>query len=171
MSAVTAVKPGEVSLLRQEAAIVHEILKLNVKGLTPEESLVEPMPGVNCVNWVVGHTLEVYQSELSMLGQEPVVAPGTLARYARGTPPLSDPGEAIALPQLMAWWEATTPRIDAGRARLTAEALDRPAPFSPGNDPKETVRSLLGAIVFHQAYHAGQVGLLRRFAGKKGAIP
>jgi uncharacterized damage-inducible protein DinB len=50
--------------------------------------------------------------------------------------------------------------------------LERPAP-GPDSDGEltETVRSLLGTILFHQAYHSGQTGLLRRIAGKPGAIP
>jgi hypothetical protein len=32
------------------------------------------------------------------------------------------------------------------------------------------VRSLLATVAFHQAYHAGQTGTLRRVVGKSGAI-
>jgi uncharacterized damage-inducible protein DinB len=32
------------------------------------------------------------------------------------------------------------------------------------------VRSLLSLVMFHQAYHVGQSGLLRRIAGKEGKI-
>ena len=48
--------------------------------------------------------------------------------------------------------------------------LDRPAPHSPSGNPDETVRSLLTTVFFHQAYHAGQTALLRRIAGREGAI-
>ena len=39
-----------------------------------------------------------------------------------------------------------------------------------GNDPDETVGSLLSVVLFHQAYHAGQTAVLRRVAVKDGAI-
>ncbi len=71
----------------------------------------------------------------------------------------------------MTAWDEATRRIDAGLAGLAPEALDQPAPHSPGNNPNETVRSLLSVTFFHQAYHAGQTGILRRIAGKEGAIP
>jgi hypothetical protein len=57
-----------------------------------------------------------------------------------------------------------------GWTGLATKKLDEQAPHSPTNDPKETVRSLLASISFHQAYHAGQTGLLGRVVGKPGAI-
>ena len=94
-----------------------------------------------------------------------------LKRYDRGSPPLTDPGEARDLGEMMAAWDETCRRVDAGLANLTSDALDRPAPFSPSGNPNETVRSLVSTILFHQSYHAGQLGVLRRVAGKPGAIP
>jgi uncharacterized damage-inducible protein DinB len=43
-------------------------------------------------------------------------------------------------------------------------------PDSPTGDPDETLGSLLAVALFHQAYHAGQLGILRRIAGESGAI-
>ncbi len=70
----------------------------------------------------------------------------------------------------MAAWDEATTRVDAGLAALPVEVLGHPVPHSPENDPDETIRSLLSTIFFHQAYHAGQTGVLRRVIGKPGAI-
>ena len=61
-------------------------------------------------------------------------------------------------------------RVDAGLAALGPDLLDQPAPTSPSGDPDETVRTLLTTVMWHQAYHTGQTGVLRRIAGKEGAI-
>jgi len=37
-------------------------------------------------------------------------------------------------------------------------------------DTKGSLAAKLAGLQFHEAYHAGQLGLLRRIAGKKGAI-
>lgn len=161
---------SEIEVFRHQAQATHEVLRLNVAGVSQEESLIQPHPGGNCLNWVVGHLVCIYDKTLPLLGQEPVMEKGALKRYDRGAPPLQDPSEALELQELMAAWSEATRRIDAGLAGLTPEALDRPAPRSPGNDPKETVRSLLAVTLFHQAYHTGQAGILRRIAGKEGAI-
>jgi hypothetical protein len=160
---------SEVGVYRHQARMIHGVVRRNVDGLTQKDSLVQPDPGGSCLNWVVGHLLNIYDATLPMLGQKPVMEEG-LKRYARGTPPLEDSAEALELRDLLAAWDQAAERIDAGLASLTAEALDRPAPHSPSNNPNETVRSLLTTIFFHQAYHAGQTGLLRRIAGKSGAI-
>jgi hypothetical protein len=76
----------------------------------------------------------------------------------------------VPLQELLAAFDKASERVDAGLAGLATKKLDEPAPYSPTNDPKETVRSLLASISFHQAYHAGPTGLLRRVVGKPGAI-
>jgi uncharacterized damage-inducible protein DinB len=63
-------------------------------------------------------------------------------------------------------------RLQAGLASLTPEALEQPMPGPDSNgELTETLRSLLTIILFHQIYHAGQMGVLRRIVGKPGAIP
>ena len=83
---------------------------------------------------------------------------------------MKDPVEALPWETLMAAWDQAVERVDAGLASLTADKPNSPAPLSPRNNSNETVRSLLTLVTVHQAYHAGQMGLLRRLAGKEGAI-
>jgi uncharacterized damage-inducible protein DinB len=161
---------NEVEVFRNNAHVTTQALKANVAGLTQADSLVQPSPGGNCLNWVVGHLLCVYNNVLLMLGQEQVVDPDRLKRYDRGAPPIRHSEEALELSELLDTWDKVLPRIDSGLAGLTSEKLDAKAPISPTNNPNETVRSLLAVVGFHQAYHVGQLGILRRIAGKPGAI-
>lgn len=161
---------GEIELLRHQARITHHVVRLNTQGVTQEESLLQPEPAGNCLNWVVGHLVAVYERALPLLGQEPVMEPGAMARYDRGSPPLRDPARAMPLADLLTAWDEGSRRMDAGLAALSPAALGAPAAFSPGGDPDETTRSLLATLLFHQGYHAGQTGILRRLAGREGAI-
>ncbi|HEX2205183.1 MAG TPA: DinB family protein [Longimicrobium sp.] len=161
---------SEVGIFRHQAGMVRAVVRMNLESVTHEESLARPEPGGNCLNWVLGHLLVVYNHFLPLVGQAPVMEPSTLARYDRGSAPLTDPAEALPLADLVAAWERTVERVDAGLGTLTPDVLDRPAPHSPSGDPDETVRSLVSTVLFHQAYHAGQAGVLRRVAGKPGAI-
>jgi uncharacterized damage-inducible protein DinB len=170
MSTAVSGSVRQIELLRHQARMAHAVVRLNVDGVTQRESLIQPHPGGNCLNWVVGHLLAIYHHVLPLLRQELVMPPGSLARYDRGSPPIRDAVDALELSELMVAWDECSRRVDAGLAALTAEALDAPAPVSPSNDPNETVGSLLSTISWHQAYHAGQTGVLRRIAGKEGAI-
>lgn len=159
-----------IETFRHQAGMIRYVVLLNLDGITQEESLVQPRPHGNCANWVLGHLLCIYNRALPLLGQEPVLDPESLARYDRGSSPILDASEARDVRELLAAWNTVTERVDAGLGQVDPDTLDAPAPFSPSNNPNETVRSLISTVLFHQAYHAGQTGLLRRIAGKDGAI-
>ncbi|HEV2642132.1 MAG TPA: DinB family protein, partial [Candidatus Elarobacter sp.] len=124
----------------------------------------------NCMNWVLGHLLETYDQMLVLIGQQPVRTEGTLARYARGSSPITDPADALPLQDLVNTWDEACARVDAGLAGFPVERLAERTSLSPTGNPDETIGSLLTTVLFHQAYHAGQLGVLRRVAGKAGAI-
>ncbi len=165
----TATAP-EIALWRQQTFAAGRVVAINVGGLTHQDSLVEPQPGGNRLNWIVGHLLWAYHEVMPLLGQEPVMDPALLKRYARGARPLTDPAQALDFQQMVDAWQVAVERVDAGLAKLAPEVLDRPAPSSPAGNPDETIRTLLTTMMFHQAYHAGQTAVLRRIAGKEGAI-
>ena len=172
---MTGVETGilnEVKVLRQQARMAHVVLRMNTEGVTHQESLMQPQPAGNCMNFVVGHLMSVYDQALPLVGQQPVLGVEALGRYMRGSPPLRDPAEAMDFGELLAAWDTASERFDAGLASLTPEVLDRPMPGPDSNgELTETTRSLLAIILFHQTYHAGQAGVLRRIIGKPGAIP
>lgn len=160
----------DIEILRHQGRMVQRVVGVSIKGLSHEDSLIQPEPGGNCLNWVMGHLIWVYQGVLPLLGQQPVIKQDELAHYARGAEPIEDAAEAFDFDRLISMWNESAERIDAGLASLDPQALDRPAPHSPSGNPDETVRSLLTTVLFHQAYHAGQTALLRRIAGREGAI-
>jgi hypothetical protein len=158
-------------VFRHQARSIHQVVRLQTDGVTHEESLIKPQPAGNCLNWVVGHLVAVYNNALPMLGQEAVISKESIAEYQRGAPPLDESMPVLPIAELLALWDKAHTRIDAGLAALPADALDQPAPFSPTGNPNETVGTLLSTVMFHQAYHTGQTALLRRIVGKPGAIP
>lgn len=159
-----------VQILRQSAATLYRMSKMNLDGVTHAESLVQPPPAGNCMNWVLGHLVSIYDVMLPLLNQAPVLDAETSKHFARGSQPVREPGQAVEFSKLVAAWDESSRRVDAGLASLTSEVLSSPAPFSPTKNPDETVRSLLAFLLVHQAYHVGQTGLLRRIAGKPGGI-
>lgn len=164
---MAAKEPGEVEVYRQIAGLVHTVVNRCFEGISQEESLIQPGANGNCMNWVLGHLTRVYDDVMPLVGQK---SSGEFERYERGGAPLKNGDGAADIGKLRQAWEENAKRFEEGLATLTAKQLEAPAPFSPMNNPKETVGSLLSMMLFHQAYHAGQLGLLRRVAGKNGVL-
>lgn len=170
MTRTATAAAAEIEVWRSQARMARDVVNVNTYGLTHEDSLVEPRPGGNRLNWVLGHLLSVYDGFLPLLGQEPAIGAEALKHYARGSAPLEDPARAIDFARLLTAWNTASERIDAGLARVDPDTLDQPVANSPSGNADETVRSLITTIMFHQAYHAGQTAVLRRIAGREGAI-
>lgn len=160
----------KIEVFRHQMGAINYTLRTNLAGISHEQSLIQPQPAGNCLNWVLGHLLTVQQATVELLGQESVIDEARIKHYERASEPLTDPTEALPFEELLEAWNLATERVDAGLAAFDPGGLGEPAPFSPGNDPDETIGSLLSVICFHQGYHAGQTGLLRRLVGEDNAI-
>ena len=87
MTRTAPVTVSEIDLWRQQTHITRDVVGINVAGLTHQDSLVQPRPGGNRLNWVLGHLLWAYNGILPLLGQKQVIDEESLKRYARGAPP------------------------------------------------------------------------------------
>ena len=139
----------------------HYAIGVNARDLTHQESLRGPEPGGNCANWVLGHIVHTRGAILGLLGEKPVWDPAESERYKRGSAPITD-AEAKPFPEILGALDRSQERILAGLERMKPEEM--------GSGGEGTLAGKLATLQFHEAYHAGQLGLLRRIAGKKGAI-
>jgi len=139
-------------------------IRVNAEGITDAEALIQPQPGGNCMNWVVGHIVASREAMLKLLGEPPVLTPEVTARYRRGTAPIAIAGDGAPLSELLASLAASQERLLRGIANATEEKWNETVPdFGNAGEAAHFLH-------FHEAYHAGQIALLRRMAGKKGAI-
>jgi len=157
-------------MLMMQLEVTNGIFKANTEGLSHEESLDQPSAAGNCLNWIGGHLVTAYNDILPTLGEEPVWDEGRMEIYKRGTDPLTDSAKAVDFGQISSDYSTAHERVMRGIGNLAPERWAEPAPYSPGNNPEETLGTLLHLIAFHQAYHVGQLGLGRRLLGKTGAI-
>jgi uncharacterized damage-inducible protein DinB len=107
---------------------------------------------------------------LELLGRESVWDREWRDRYKRGADAVTADDGAADLADIVQAFNASQSLVISALPDLTQERLDEPAPFSPGNDPDETVGSLLAGLAFHESYHCGQLGVLRRLLGKESFI-
>ncbi|MHC4952945.1 MAG: DinB family protein [Planctomycetota bacterium] len=147
--------------------------QMNIRGLSHEDSVRAPAGGGNCVNWVLGHMLAVRCHALRMLELELPIAEERLAGYVRG----SEPGAAenaenmewIDFRELRKAYVASQKAIAKRLEEMGADELDRKL-AEPTKLTGDTLGSAMMFFAFHDAYHAGQLGILRRALGQPGAI-
>jgi hypothetical protein len=151
----------DAELVRSLYEINHYAIKVNLEGLSHDQGLVSPDAGGNCINWVLGHILTQRRSILAMLGEDPVWSEELASRYRRGSEPVTDKAGARGLETMAADLDRAQERLIAGFERLSA---------SPRTKERDDLIKNLAMLQFHEAYHAGQIGLLRRIAGAPGAI-
>lgn len=142
----------------------HAAITRNCGGLTHAESIAAPAAG-NSANFVLGHIIQNRMSVLKLLGETHPWSDEDGAMYARGVKEF-DPSRARDFDDMLKDLDVTQERIRTGLARLDAGALGEK--LKP--DDKWTLAETLHFMSFHESYHAGQLGLLRRLAGKPGAI-
>ncbi|MBD3163139.1 MAG: DinB family protein [Candidatus Eisenbacteria bacterium] len=142
----------------------------NLDGVTEEEALTAPPGGGNCLNWIAGHILASRNGVLRGLGAEPVWEERESKRYGRGAAPITSAQEAVPLSKILPLYEVAQDRIRTGLRSFDPDRLADPAPFSPIGRDDETIGSLIASFAFHEAYHTGQTGSVRRALGKPGGL-
>lgn len=165
----------------------HYVLTKNTDGLSHEDSLHQPHPGGNCLNWVLGHIVANRNEIMRLVGEPPVWQEEEAAPYVRGSQPLTELSRARPLSELLADFNHSQERLLKRLSQMSAADLEaavggKAAGEKAGGDKggdqavadkaggDKTVGDQLAFLQFHEAYHAGQVGLLRRLAGKEGAL-
>ena len=145
------------------------VLEMNAEGVTQQQSLSVPAGGGNCFNWIAGHILLYRNRVHQLVGIEPAWPDPESAAYERGQGGL-DPDRALPLSILLERFGRSQQLLVPALGALDAAALA--APTEPSRRGElATVGDRLAFLGFHESYHAGQTGLLRRTLGLAGAIP
>ena len=136
----------------------------NLEGLTHEDSLVEPPQGGNCLNWVLGHIVSARNRMMTQMGVAPIWQSDLAFHYSGREEARWSRDKAINLKS-----------IETDFARSQQELLNAIEALGERKltTPDDSGRLLGDAVIFfnfHEAYHGGQVALLRRIIGKPGVI-
>jgi len=134
----------------------HFVINENFKDISQQDSLVSSPSGGKCMNMVLGHIVVTRDALLETLGFEGMCNEKMNKLYAQGAPPVKQ-REAADKDDLLRMFNESQGKI---MKKLPKKDL--------GGD-EEKVKNITG-LSFHEAYHAGQLGVLRRIAGKEGAL-
>jgi uncharacterized damage-inducible protein DinB len=159
------------AMLMTQLEFSRHLIVGSASEMTDEEALEAPPGGGNGFNWILGHILVSRARILALLGDETGVIPAEKAgAYSRGSDGRLDSSSAMSLAAMLDALDSSQWRLVGALDRLGDEALAQLVPESPFGRDEETLGTLLAGFLFHEAYHAGQLGLLLRLAGHEGVI-
>lgn len=130
-------------------------------GVGRDAFVARPSPSTNSLVWIAGHLLQSRVRLRRMVGEEPEMPwPDIFGPSG----PLADPTRYPTSKALVERWRRETESLVRRLEALgPAELAQPPQMRVPSHDG-----TLLGAIAFaayHEAYHAGQMGYLRKWHG------
>jgi|KBSSwiStaDraftv2_1062776.scaffolds.fasta_scaffold119742_3 uncharacterized damage-inducible protein DinB len=159
-------QPRAADTFQLQLKFTESVIRKNVGDVTHEESLQSFQPAGNGLNWVLGHLVAIRSQLLVPLGGEPVWSTDECAPYDRHAAPFTGTSKPKLLAEIWRAFELTQTRLLEVAARLTPAEL---AEAVPAGTPAKTRGELLAVLGFHDAYHAGQTGVIRRLLGKPPA--
>jgi uncharacterized damage-inducible protein DinB len=145
----------------------HRLYDNVLDGFTDEETnrRLHDDNKINHVKYLAGHLLNSQYGLAIIADLDPKVKWNELFAI-RGQSKAKDDYPYPDIEEIKAEWNGMHEQIREGLNQLTADDLTEtpPAPF---DQVAESVDELWSFINHHQAYHIGQIGLLRRGFGKE----
>ena len=136
-------------------------IKMQTEGLSHAHSMKQlPFPA-NCMNWNLGHIMVYREQYLGVIEGTSGADSSELAIYGAGSDPLTDSANAIPLATLIERLDASSARLKAAFQALPSAKLYEAYESHAGESLDDYLQFY---VVVHEAYHLGQIEVLREFA-------
>lgn len=147
---------NDIEIVKIQVFSNFKVISMNIDSITHQESMIFPNGEANCMNWILGHLIYIRNAFLNVLGEESLWDNEKFSCYNRGAVPLERKEELITFEELKSYLQQSQDQLEA---KLIS--IER---FNP-----ETINDI-AILCFHENYHSGQLGYLRRILGKPVAV-
>ncbi len=158
-----AVVASNLPLYRSGAALIERAFG----DVKPDDLWRQPEPQSNALLWLLGHVALHRWTLLSRCDPKTPKFPWGEA-FARGGKP-GAAEKAVPLADLLRFFRETSARLVERLAELSdaelSASIGRKLPSG-----EETLRGMVAFFLFHEAYHVGQIGYLRKLLGYEALI-
>src|SRR6478672_8514256 len=139
----------------------NNLIARSLDGLSDEEIWRQLSGSGNPIAWILGHLTEARAGLLSEMGAS--FDYGWNRAFRRGSM-LSDRGGYPSRDGIEGAWHATHAAMRDAFSSLTPDRLNAPVTRRPV-PLVETLADLIGFCGFHESYHVGQIGFIRKQLG------
>ena len=155
--------------VRTSLRVNAELFRRALEDVTPSQALERPNDRTNHLAFLAAHVLDARYGMLRIAGGDDVNPHASLLADADADA-IEEVESFPSLVELRKGMVRTEERVDTLFAALGSDELEAP---SPTRVPVED-RSVLGGLAFgatHEAYHVGQMGLVRKYLGLPPVVP
>jgi len=136
-----------------------QVFEQVLEGLTEDHEHARPIKRANSVNWVAGHIVRYRYSIANLLGVDAESPWGEL--YRKGTE-ATNGDKYPSLDEIRAAWKDISAKMLKAIKEAEEETLTKVPPWTkPGLE--NSIRGTVTFLAFHESYHLGQLGFLRKF--------
>jgi len=154
--------PKQLATTAQMFDTSAQLFNKAVAGLSDDQWLAQPGPDSNHLLWIAGHLIVARGKVLRMLGQEWSAPWESL--FSRGAAQPA-PDSCPRPDEIQRAWKDVSERLPIALAHADSEFLSRPA--AEGRPTLDgTVGGTISFFSFHESYHLGQMGYLRKWLGQ-----
>ncbi len=151
-----------IPMLQAQFGTSFGFLQQNLLGFNSQTSVRAPTVGGNSAAWLLSHIVAARQMPLVLSGQQAIWNQESINRWARSPAPLGT-DESTDWDQLHLDLDLTQDALTAALAKLKDSDLERSTPAGP-------LGNALAFLATHEAYHVGQLAMLRRALGMPGVL-
>lgn len=139
----------------------NTLIARSLDGLSDEDVWRQPAGSGNPIGWLVGHLTETRGHLLAEIGER--FDPGWGGLFPRGSA-RREPADYPPRAAIEAAWKATHEQMREAFAALAQERLVGPPSrhVFPG---VKTLADEIAGFAFHESYHVGQIGYIRKQLG------
>jgi len=151
--------------IHQSLELTNGIVMGYLDDLTDDDLMLRAAPGVNHINWQLGHLIAAdYSMVESMLpGKLPALPDGFAEKYSKEAATIDAADQFCTKAELLAMHEAQRPQILALLSATSDDEMDG----ETGTDYAPNVASLFNMLGTHWMMHAGQWVVVRRQLGRE----
>ncbi|CAN5549210.1 hypothetical protein BH10BAC5_BH10BAC5_09120 [soil metagenome] len=144
-------------VLVTQLGYIKRSINMNLEGISNEESCISPSSGGSSMNWIMGHLVALTEALNNSAGIKDVISDIKKydELYDRGKPNVNC-DNAIHIREIMEVYNSTHDKLIK---HLEENEFDN-----------EENLQIAARLIFHEAYHDGQLGTLRRVLGKDSVI-
>jgi len=139
----------------------YALITQHIDGINHSESLYQPPYGGNCANWILGHIITARCNFMVMLDIPSIWNMAQCRQFIPGSDPITRVNDAILFETMCGDFNSTQEQLLNTLNLVSREKLHK-------INGDKTIGEHLVFYNAHEAYHAGQLDILRQILNSKG---